>query len=100
MLTNVQGLKQTSVMPTPCAPTRKDPMFAAALKVTREMEETAQVFMNLYVVKLTSKPKNCVSGIKTEGFASVTRKSRCVGDGTFLAISRVRKTIVKTSVQT
>lgn len=57
MLTNVLGLKQTSVMPTPCAPTRKDPTSAAVLKVTRVMEETAQVLMNADFVKLISKPK-------------------------------------------
>ena len=50
---NVQALKQTSVIPTPCAPTLKDPMSVAVLVDIRVMEKTAQV--NELTKRLVSK---------------------------------------------
>jgi len=40
---NVQALEQTSVIPTLCVTTLKDPTSVVVLVVTLAMEETAQV---------------------------------------------------------
>lgn len=40
---NVQALRKTNVIPTPCVPTLKDPTPAAVFEATKEMAETAPV---------------------------------------------------------
>ena len=40
---NVQVLRQTNVIPTPCVPTLKDPTSAAVFEATKKMAELAPV---------------------------------------------------------
>ena len=49
---NAQALEQTTVTPTLCATTLKDPMSVAVLVVIRVMEETAQVNFILIMLVL------------------------------------------------
>ena len=63
---NVQALKQTNVIPTPCVPTLKDPTSVAVLVDIRVMEETAQVdicftcFINVVKIRSTCTSKCAV----------------------------------------
>lgn len=49
---NAQALEQTTVTPTLCVTTLKDPMSVAVLVVIRVMEETAQVNFILIMLVL------------------------------------------------
>ena len=49
MSMNAQVLHRTSVTPTLCAPTLKDPTYVAVVVVTKETVEIAQVFKLLCI---------------------------------------------------